>query len=341
MSGAAHEARTGREVNGLVRERLTQQATLLTRARKSHTGETREELLDRIDDRIRGDIDGGLAGVAATALAAHEQAPTAQAWSPQGVIETALADVQARKAGWTEADLISAIDAALPDDLGIPDGRDVGELLDQLAAEAKKYATNLDTARPGGEHLPDAMRLGNGDSVYQAPGARLYATPDQVRTERALVAATTAGDAARLPRDVAQRFLGELAESGIELGADQAVAVLGVLTSGARVETLIGPGPASRSSRPKACRPATSPPGWARSAASPPEPDPVLVDLRRFFRTNDGGLPSFRSDEIYAGFRTTLGEGRSTEASLTDLGAQIDLDGVGALVERDGVGGRR
>ncbi|MBA3845798.1 MAG: hypothetical protein H0X45_04015, partial [Planctomycetes bacterium] len=71
------------------------------------------------------------------------------AWSPQAVIETALADVQASKAGWTEADLISAINAALPDYLGTPDGRDVGELFDQLAAEALRYATSLDTARPG------------------------------------------------------------------------------------------------------------------------------------------------------------------------------------------------
>jgi len=238
---AAHEARTGREVNGLVRERLTQQATLLTRAAKSHTGETREEMLDRIDERIRGDIDGGLAGIAQAALAAREHAPAVQEWSPQAVIETALADVQLKKAGWNEADLISALNAALPDHLGTSDGRDVGELFDQLAAEALKYVTSLDTARPGDEHLPDSMRLRSGDSAYQAPGARLYATPEQVRTERALVAATTAGGAAAVPAAVAQRFLGRLAESGIELGVDQAAAVRGVLTSGARVETLIGP----------------------------------------------------------------------------------------------------
>ena len=237
----AFEARYGRVPNGLERDRIAQQATLLTRRAKSHTGETREELLDRIDGRVRADVSGGLAGVADTVLAAREHAPAPMTWSPQAVIETALADIQSRKAGWHRGDLTGAINAALPDYLGIPDGADVGRLLDSLTDEALKYATVLDGARPGDEHLPAELRLANGASSYQAPGAMLYATPEQVRTERALVAATTAGGATALPFDRAQRFLAAMAESGIELGVDQAAAVRGVLTSGSRVETLIGP----------------------------------------------------------------------------------------------------
>lgn len=237
----AFATRYGRGPNGLERERLSQQATLMTRRAKSHTGESREEMLDRVDARIRGDVDGGLAGVAAAALAAREHGPAAQVWSPQAVIETALAEVQAGKAGWTEADLISALNAALPDYLGITDGAEVAALLDQLAADAIARVTSLDAARPGDEQLPTAMRLRDGASAYQAPGGRLYATPEQVRTERALVAAATAGGAPALPAAVAQRFLGGLAERGVELGVDQAAAVRGVLTSGAQVETLVGP----------------------------------------------------------------------------------------------------
>ncbi|MGD9528652.1 MAG: MobF family relaxase [Pseudonocardia sp.] len=238
----AFEARHGRAPNGLERERLTQQATLMTRKAKSHTGETREELLDRIDARIRTDIDGGLAGVAQAALAAREQGgPAPMQWSPHAVIELALAEVQARKAGWTRADLTSAINTALPDYLGLPDGTDVGELLDRLTDDALQYATALDEARPGDEALPAELRLANGQSSYQAPGARLYATPEHVRTERALVAATASRGAAALPPDAAQRFLDGLRAEGLELGADQAAAVRGVLTSGARVESLVGP----------------------------------------------------------------------------------------------------
>ncbi|GAA3242489.1 hypothetical protein GCM10017691_46620 [Pseudonocardia petroleophila] len=237
----AFETKHGRAPNGLERDRLSQQATLMTRAAKSHDGETREQLLDRIDARLRADIDGGLSGVALAALAARENVPTPQAWSPQAVMETALADVQQRKAGWSEPDLIRAVNAALPDYLGTPDGADVKTLLDQLAAEALTYAAPLDAPRPGDDQLPDGLRLANGRSAYEAPGARLYATPDHVRTERALVNARTSEDAAALPRPVAQRFLDGLRESGLELGVDQAAAVRGVLTSGARVESLVGP----------------------------------------------------------------------------------------------------
>ncbi|MGD9525578.1 MAG: MobF family relaxase [Pseudonocardia sp.] len=238
----AFEQKHGRAPNGLERERLCQQATLLTRKRKSRTGETREQLLDRVDAKLRADIDGGLAGVAQAALAAREQGgPVAQPWSPQAVIETALADIQQSKAGWTRADLTSAINAALPDYLALPDGPDVGRLLDQLTDEAIKYATCLDAARPGDEQLPADLRLRNGDSVYQAPGSQLFATPEHVRTERALVDAATRGVAAAVPHEAAQRFIGALRAEGIELGADQAAAVRGVLTSGSRVETLVGP----------------------------------------------------------------------------------------------------
>ncbi|MCW2899258.1 MAG: TrwC relaxase [Streptosporangiaceae bacterium] len=238
---AAFEDRYGRAPNGLERDRISQQATLLTRRAKSHTGETREQLLDRIDARVRADIAGGLVGVADNVLAARENTPEPMTWSPAAVIETALTDIQRRKAGWNRGDLTGAINAALPDYLGLPDGADVSRLLDTLTDEALNYATVLDGDRPGDAHLPDELRLANGHSAYQAPGAVLYATPEQVHTERALVAATTEHGAAALPYDQAQRFLACLAESGIELGVDQAAAVRGVLTSGARVETLIGP----------------------------------------------------------------------------------------------------
>ncbi|MGD9991444.1 AAA family ATPase [Pseudonocardia sp.] len=205
-------------------------------------GLTREQLLDRVDAQVRAEIDGGLAGVAHAALTAREQGgPAPMAWSPQAVIEVALEEVQRSKAGWTEADLVRAINAALPDYLGLSEGQDVAELLDQLTRQALTYAHTLDAARPGDEHLPSNMRLRNGDSAYQAPGARLYATPGQVRTERDLVAATAAGGAAAIPREGAQRFLDRLREEGLELGVDQAAAVRGVLTSGARVESLVGP----------------------------------------------------------------------------------------------------
>ncbi|MDD7967789.1 MobF family relaxase [Actinomycetospora lemnae] len=239
---AEFEAHHGREANGLERDRLSRQATMATRRAKSHDGETRSQFLDRVDAQLRDEVAGGLRAVAEDALNARDQdPPQAGEWSPKEILETALADVQARKAAWTRADLTRAINDALPDTLGLTDGNDVAGLLDWLTDEGLDLATPLDTARPGNDALPDELRLANGRPAYDAPGAKLYATPEHVHTERAMTAAARRGEAAATPAFVADRFLTQLRESGLELGVDQAAAVRGVLTSGAQIETLVGP----------------------------------------------------------------------------------------------------
>ena len=240
---AEFEQRQGREANGLERDRLSRQATMATRRAKSHDGESREQVLDRVDSELRAEVAGGLGRVADQALAARAARGGNEAgeWSPVAVLETALADVQSRKAGWTRADLTRAINDALPDSLGIAEGSQLGALLDGLTEQGVALATPLDAARPGDDTLPDSLRLADGRSAYLAPGAALFATPAQVHTEQALLAATRRGDGAALPRAHVENFLGELRAVGVELGVDQAAAVRGVLSSGARVETLVGP----------------------------------------------------------------------------------------------------
>lgn len=237
----AFEARYGRVPNGYEYERLTQQATLLTRSGKSHDGESRDDLLSRVEVRLRADIEGGLAGIADTALAARREGVEPMTFDPRAVIELALAEVGNRKTHWMTADLTRAINAALPDYLGVSDGAEIAALLDQLTDAALDHALTMDTAKPAAELLPDDLLLANGQSAYQAPGGALYATPEQVHTERFLLAATAARDGAALPVRVARRFLDRLGEEGIEPGVDQAAAVRGILTSGARIETLVGP----------------------------------------------------------------------------------------------------
>jgi hypothetical protein len=117
----------------------------------------------------------------------------------------------------------------------------VSRLLDGSTADALNLAVPLDADRPGDSSLPDDLRLANGTSAYQAPGGRLYATPDHLDHERLLAAAAVDRDAPTIPVVAANGFIANLADQGIELGADQAAAVRGVLTSGARVETLVGP----------------------------------------------------------------------------------------------------
>ena len=238
---ADFEQRQGREANGLERDRLSRQATLATRSAKSHEGETREEFLDRVDTKLRAEVGDGLHGVAEKVLSSGE-GRTVDEWTPGAVLETALAEVQTRKAGWTRADLTRAINDALPDTLGLTEAADVSRLLDELTVQGLLLATALDTARPAADDLPDELRLADGRSAYEASGAALYATPTHVHTERAIRAAVQRNDVRpAAPNWVADRFLGDVRGTGVALGEDQAAAVRGVLTSGSQIETLVGP----------------------------------------------------------------------------------------------------
>jgi conjugative relaxase-like TrwC/TraI family protein len=236
------EQRYGREPNALERDRLNRKAWAITRPRKSHDGETLEQRLDRVAAQLRAELNLTFEGIATRVLVKAGPDLPAQAFSPSAVIETALADVQATKASWTDADLAGAINDALPDYLGGLDAQDVTDLIRGLTRQAiDRHCVTLTPDGPGSDTLPDELRLANGASAYQRPGERLYATHQHVRSERALRAATIDRTAARVTPELAAAFLNELGESGIELGVDQAAAVRGVLTSGAGVETLVGP----------------------------------------------------------------------------------------------------
>jgi conjugative relaxase-like TrwC/TraI family protein len=237
---AQFEARFGREPNALELTRLAQTANLATRQAKSHDGETDEQRLERCDAQLRAEVGSTLADVAHEALAARPDAVRADAWSEAAVIESALAAVQEKKAAWTAADLMREVSDALPDVLGIaPD--QVPVLLERLTGKALTCAVSLEPELPGAPELPPELRRADGRSAYEAPGGRLYATPAHVHTERLLIAAANRGGAPALAPEAAAGLVAALAESGIELGADQAAAVRGILTSGAAVETLVGP----------------------------------------------------------------------------------------------------
>jgi conjugative relaxase-like TrwC/TraI family protein len=239
---AAFEQRYGREPTALELDRLHRQATMRTRPRKSHDGETLEQRLDRWEAQIQAELSIGLDKVAHDVLALAKTKPVAQRFDPDAVIQIALADVQARKASWRKADLARAVNDALPDYLGGLPGADVAELIDGLTDQAiAKYGVPLTPEGPAAESLPADLLLADGRPAYERAGERKYATGEHLRSERALRAAAVERTAARVTPELADAFFAELGESGIELGVDQAAAVRGVLTSGAAVESLVGP----------------------------------------------------------------------------------------------------
>jgi conjugative relaxase-like TrwC/TraI family protein len=243
------EAQRGRAPNALELYRLSKVATLATRPGKEHAGETVDERLARWDRMVRetsdgllADVDSGLAGVAWAALRAADREQVAGEFDPKAVREMAVAKAQAVQSRFHEADVIRAVDSALPDYLGGLTAAEVEELVSGLAGEGiGEHCSKLTAEAPGAATLPDAERLANGLSSHQRPGTELYASNDHLRSERAIRAASVERGATATNAELAAFFTASLTETGFVLAKDQAAAIEGILTSGAYVESLVGP----------------------------------------------------------------------------------------------------
>ncbi len=242
---AEFRARFGRDPSSLQRSRLEKRATLATRPAKSHTGETKAQRSQRWDAEVHAEMLGSLAEVADHVLDLRQQQPAPALWSEQDVIERALAGVGATKQAWNRWDLTRYVTDALPANLGIgPDA--VPEFVDALTDKAIEHAVRLNPVEPD-DSLPAYLRRADGSSVYSNPTDAVYATPGQLAADHALRDAAVRRTADRLTTDGADRAVARFAESGVELGADQAAAVRGVLTSGADVESLTAAAGAGKS----------------------------------------------------------------------------------------------
>lgn len=243
------EASYGRAPNALENYRLSKVASLATRPHKEHTAETAEQRLARWDrmvrdttDGLRAEVDTGLAGVAWAALRAADREQTAGDFNPEAVRAMAVAKAQDVQSRFHEGDVIRAADAALPDYLGGLDAQQVEELLRGITTESiGEHCTKLTAEPPGAGTLPDAERLANGQSSHQRPGTDLYATNNHLQSERAVRDASIERGATATDAELARFFTTELAETGFQLGPDQAAAVEGMMTSGAYIQSLVGP----------------------------------------------------------------------------------------------------
>jgi hypothetical protein len=238
---AAYEAVTGRVPKGKALDALNRKAADKTRPTKSHSGESQEEFLRRIDRMFFTATGTGLEAVADNVVALADTPPHAQPWSPSAVIETAIAAAGDKRGGWSEPEYIREFNNALPDYLGGLSGPEVVALFDKAATEGLPLVQALKEPKPGDEELTESQRLSNGDSSYDRPGSQRYASADNIHTERLLQASATRRGAPALSTATVEKFMTALVKNGIKLGADQAAAVRGVLSSGACVESLVGP----------------------------------------------------------------------------------------------------
>jgi conjugative relaxase-like TrwC/TraI family protein len=232
----AYEAKYGHAPNAYVLTLISEHVTLDTRKAKPDHPPTREELLGRWEGQAREVLRGGLGRVVEKVGIDSERAPTAGAFDPDLVIDQAIWEVQQTRAAWTRHDLIAALNRQLPDALGGLSASQTEALLAELADKALS---------PGGEAVrltapelvpaPAELRRGDGRSIYEPPDADRYATTWHLRTEDSVVAVARSLDGPKVEAEVAERLV-----ASSPLSTSQGGAVYQLLTSGRRVEPMIG-----------------------------------------------------------------------------------------------------
>lgn len=231
--------RYGREPSLHDWSRLAQQATLETRKPKEYHAENAGARMDRWEAETQGRVGHDLATTAEAVIAAGLEPREVPTFSPAAVKMQALAELGQKRSTFREADVTRAIDLQLPANIGL-DAEHVRELLDGLTAEALGDAVPARRGEPVAG-APAEMLLADGRSVYEAPASRTWTTPDAVLGEQLLrdAAVTRGGEA--MTQEEAAGFLARYAESGVELGYDKTRALMGVLTSGAMLESITAP----------------------------------------------------------------------------------------------------
>jgi len=234
---ARFRAETGREPTGRERSRLADQATLSTRRGKVLGGETREGQIARWAAEHADELGVELGEVARGVLG--RQAGKPALWSERDVVARALAAMEVSKQSWNRSNLQRAVSEALPAHLGIGHEH-LWPLLEGLTDKAEALARHINP-RTGPQGLDTKYYRADGESVFVKPGSARFATDTQLLGEDELRAAAVRRGAPTLTDEQATEVIARFARSGRELGADQAAALRGILTSGAAVEVLSAP----------------------------------------------------------------------------------------------------
>ena len=232
----AYETKYGRKPSAYVLTLIAEHVTVETRKAKPDHPPTRDELLERWEAQARSVLSGGLGRVVEQVGIDHETPPPGGSFDPAMVIDQAIWEVQQARATWTRHDLIAALNRQLPDALGGLSASQTESLIAELADQA--LAPGGEVVRLSAPELvpaPDELRRADGHSIYEPPEADRYATTWHLRTEESVVAAARRLDGPKVEPEMAERLV-----ASSPLSASQGAAVRQLLTSGRRVEPLIG-----------------------------------------------------------------------------------------------------
>ena len=186
---ASYEERHGHAPSAYVLRLIAEHVTLKTRARKPEQSPGRDELLDRWDQAVRSQLGGTLDSVIASVLLDPDRPRQAAEFSPEHVIQQAIADVEAIKAVWNRHDLVAAIVRHLPDELGPLEPRQVRSLVDDLADQAvHREPAVVPLMVPELIPVPAELRRDDGRSAFEPHRPERYATARQLEREKSLLA---------------------------------------------------------------------------------------------------------------------------------------------------------
>jgi conjugative relaxase-like TrwC/TraI family protein len=248
---------------------IRQEATMATREGKEDGALDWDKLLgqaeakwDHADGTRLRDVAGKVSNLRGPDVARERAEPGAgpSRDAQLRVMQTALARVQEHKTTWIRADLMRAIDDALPAEAHAMDPRDsvalVRELTDRAIAGDAGQVVSLDA--PEYPEAPAYLRRElDGRSIYTRPGTTRYATRVQISREEDLLGAIGREGAPHLTREEAARYLGATPEeleaaardrasepsrqliSGVTLA--QGAAVYKAMTSGRAGYAIVGP----------------------------------------------------------------------------------------------------
>jgi conjugative relaxase-like TrwC/TraI family protein len=258
----AYVSKHGRQPSPRTLFDMAQHATNSTKRPKSKGHAlSASERLRQWEERSRAAQIGELRDIPGQTLGriAEGQAPEELgAAEVERVISAAVAEAQAGKTSFSRFELVRAIEGHLPDYLGGLHQERVEALLEDLTemAVGSQETTGIRLLNaPEVVQFPAEMLRPDGRSIYQAPAAERYTTAEFLDREAAFIDSALRTDAPRLDPERARELVGMSVEEAKRAALegrdvpesetprpfqDQADAIVGLLTSGRRVDPLIG-----------------------------------------------------------------------------------------------------
>ena len=239
---AAWRAEHGTDPSEWMVTRMAEWARLETRAPKG-PGETTQDALARWDAQARAQLGRSLASVWETATHPNDSEQLGLFEEPSSddgdLLAGAVRAVDQAKSTWTRYDLARELtrrvilDPARPADAALAQ---VDRLVATALAPGNPWGVVSLAAPPAFATPPSLRRASDDMPVYTEHGADRYTTNAGLAIERRLLA--TARDTTGRRLDPATV---ETVTAGYPLDDDQATAVTAVLTSGRRLDALVGP----------------------------------------------------------------------------------------------------